>query len=99
MTAKIGGSSKPWTKRQTTRSSTLAAVATIAIGTVIASIAQVITRLRPSTSATAPVKGAVSAMAKELAVITALMRPALAPNSRASTGNSACGEYRLRNAQ
>jgi hypothetical protein len=99
VTANIGGSSRPWTKRQTMSSSTLAAVATIAIGTVIASIAQVITRLRPSTSATAPVNGAVSAMANELAVITALMRPALAPNSRASTGNSACGEYRFRNAQ
>ena len=48
----------------------------ITIGTVTANIAAVISRLRPSTSAAAPVKGAVSAIASVPAVIRALISPA-----------------------
>ena len=60
--------------------------------TTMAKLATVIRRLRPSTSASAPVKGAVSAMAAVGAVIMALMSPAPTPNSCESSGNSACGE-------
>src|ERR1700720_3666453 len=56
-------------------------------------------RLRPNTSAIAPVTGAVKATARVLAVMIVLIWAAVAPNSRESSGNSACGEYRLRNAQ
>ena len=70
-----------------------------AIGTATASMAAVMTRLRPSTSATAPVNGAVRAMASALAVMMVLISAAPTPNSRASAGSSACGEYRLRKAQ
>ena len=65
--------------------------ATITVGTVAANIAAVISRLRPSTSAAAPVNGAVSAMARVPAVIIALISPAPTPNARASSGSSACG--------
>ena len=44
-------------------------------------IAAVITRLRPSTSASAPVNGAVSAIASVDAVMVALTSAASAPNS------------------
>src|SRR6195256_1983003 len=56
-------------------------------------------RLRPNTSAIAPVTGAVKATARVLAVMIVLIWAAVAPNSRESSGNNACGEYRLRNAQ
>jgi hypothetical protein len=92
VTAKIGGSSSPCRKRQSTMPFTLVAVASITIGTAMTIIAVAITRLRPSTSATTPVNGAVNAMAMEVAVITELMRPAPTPNSCASAGSSACGE-------
>ena len=69
------------------------------IGSTTATIAAAMTRLRPSTSAIAPVNGAVSAMASVLAVMMVLIAAAPTPNSRASAGSSACGEYRLRKAQ
>ena len=50
------------------------------------------TRLRPSTSAIAPVNGAVSAIASVLAVMMVLISAAPTPNSRDSSGSSACGE-------
>jgi hypothetical protein len=55
-------------------------------------MAAVITRFLPSTSAIAPVNGAVKAMASALAVMIVLISAAPTPNSRASAGNSACGE-------
>ena len=63
-----------------------------AMGTTTASIAAAMTRFLPSTSAMAPVNGAVKAMASALAVMIALISATPAPNSRASAGNSACGE-------
>ena len=78
---------------------TSGASAAPAIGTATASMAAVMTRLRPNTSATAPVNGAVRAMASALAVMMVLISAAPTPNSRASAGSSACGEYRLRKAQ
>ena len=92
MTAKIGGSSSPWTKRHAISDCTSCASATPAIGSTTANIAAVMTRLRPSTSAIAPVNGAVSAMASVLAVMMVLMVAAPTPNSWASAGSSACGE-------
>ena len=50
------------------------------------------TRLRPSTSAAAPLNGAVSATASVPAVMVALMAAALTENSAASDGSSDCGE-------
>ena len=78
---------------------TSGASAAPAIGTATASMAAVMTRFRPNTSATAPVNGAVRAMASALAVMMVLISAAPTPNSRASAGSSACGEYRLRKAQ
>src|SRR5580704_10647442 len=69
----------------------------ITVGTTMANIATVIRRLRPTTSASAPVKGADNAIAAVPAVISALIAPAPTPNSCASSGSSACGEYRLTN--
>ena len=62
------------------------------VGTTMANIEAVISRLRPRTSASAPVNGAVSAIAAVAAVISALISPALTLNSCDSLGNSACGE-------
>src|SRR5258705_7391680 len=56
-------------------------------------------RLRPNTSAIAHVTGVVKATARVLAVMIVLIWAAVAPNSRESSGNSACGEYRLRKVQ
>src|SRR4249919_1898878 len=78
---------------------TSGASAAPAIGTATASIAAVITRFLPNTSATAPVNGAVRAMASALAVMMVLISAAPTPNSRARAGSSACGEDRLRKAQ
>ena len=61
----------------------------ISVGTTMANAAAVIRRLRPSTSASAPVKGAVTAMAALEAVISALISPAPTPNSCDSSGKSA----------
>ena len=58
----------------------------------MANMAAVISRLRPTTSASAPVNGAVSAIAPVPAVISPLISPAPTPNSCDSSGSSACGE-------
>jgi hypothetical protein len=79
-------------KRQTMIACTSAAVAIIRVGIASATIEAVITRLRPITSATAPLNGAVSATASVPAVMVALMTAALTENSAASDGSSACGE-------
>ena len=92
MTAKIDGNVSPWMKRQTMIDCTSGAVAIIRVGKASASIEAVITRLRPITSATAPLNGAVSATASVPAVMVALMTAALTENSDASDGSSACGE-------
>ena len=55
-------------------------------------IAATITRLRPSTSATAPVKGAVRATARVLTVMMVETSAALARNSSESKGRIDCGE-------
>ena len=89
---KIGGSSSPCTNRRITSCGTLEAKVMISVGTTTANAAAVIRRLRPRTSASAPVNGAVSAIAKVLAVISALISPAPTPNSCDSSGNSAWGE-------
>src|SRR6266508_2638534 len=67
------------------------------VGRISASMAAVITRLRPRTSATATVNGAVIATASALAVMTELISAAPTANSRAKVGNNACGAYRLMN--
>ena len=88
---KIGGNNSPCMKRQNTSCGTLVDSAMMSVGTITAKAAAVISRLRPRTSASAPVNGAVSAIASVLAVKSQLIcRPT--PNSRASSGNSACGE-------
>jgi hypothetical protein len=69
----------------------MVAIASINTGTVTANIAAVMSRLRPSTSAAAPVNGAVNAMARVLAVIMALICAAETLNSCASSGNKAWG--------
>ena len=92
MTVKIGGSNSPWMKRQKVSSGTPAENVMIRVGTTIANIAAVIRRLRPTTSASTPVNGAVKAMAAVLAVISALISPGPTPYSWASSGKSACGE-------
>jgi hypothetical protein len=75
VTAKIGGSNRPWMKRQKVSCATLPAKVMISIGTTTANIAAVIKRLRPATSASAPVNGAESAIAAVPAVINALISP------------------------
>ena len=74
------------------RAGTSAASAAPAIGTTTATIAVVMMRFLPRTSASAPVNGAVNAMAKVLAVMIALISAGPAPNSRERAGSSACGE-------
>src|SRR5580698_10633980 len=71
----------------------------ITVGTAIRNIAAVIRRFRPTISASTPVNGAVSAIAPVPAVISAEISPAPTWNSLASSGSSACGEYRLTKAQ
>jgi hypothetical protein len=63
-----------------------------AVGTATASMAATMTRFLPSTSASAPVNGALNAMASVLAVMMVLISAAPTPKSRASAGSSACGE-------
>jgi hypothetical protein len=92
VTAKIGGNNRPWAKRQAINAGTSVAKAAPAMGTTTASVAAVMTRFLPSTSATAPVNGAVSAIASALAVMIALISATPVPNSRASAGSSAWGE-------
>ena len=64
-------------------------------GTVNTSMAVTMTRLRPSTSATVPANGAISATASVLMVTMYDTSAALAPNSAVSSGRIGCGEYRL----
>jgi len=92
VTVKIGGTRSPCTKRKTTSCGTLDAKVISSVGTTMANIAAVIRRLRPRTSASAPVNGAVSAIATVAAVISELISPALTLNSCDSLGNRACGE-------
>jgi hypothetical protein len=73
VTAKIGGIIRPWMNRQTTSACRFGANATSTLGTSRASMATMITRRRPSTSAIAPVNGAVMAIASVVAVMTRLM--------------------------
>ena len=47
MTVKIGGTNRPWTKRQTTSCGTVAANVMITVGTVMANMAATISRLLP----------------------------------------------------
>jgi len=55
-------------------------------------MATVISRFRPVTSASAPLKGADNAIAAVPAVISALISPGPTWNSLASRGSSAWGE-------
>ena len=87
-----GGITKPWMKRQMMSACTSGAIAIIKVGTASATIDAVITRLRPITSATAPLNGAVSATASVPAVMVALMTAALTENATASDGSRDCGE-------
>src|ERR1051325_4449510 len=89
----------PCTKRHTAMVCTSWASVSSTVGTETANNAKAITRLRPNVSAIAPVTGAVSATASVLAVMIALISAAEAPNSRDSSGSSACGEERWRNVQ
>ena len=91
VTAKIGGSISPCTARQKISADRLVAIPTIKVGITSRNIAATITRLRPSTSATVPVKGAVTATAKVLTVMMADISAALALNSRDSSGRIDCG--------
>ena len=78
VTAKIGGSIMPCTARQKMSIGRFVARPTITVGMISANIAATITRLRPSTSAMAPVKGAVSATASVLTVMMVETSAALA---------------------
>ena len=62
------------------------------IGTTTASMAALMTRFLPSTSAIAPVNGAVMAIANVLAVMMLLISATPTPNSCDSAGSTACGE-------
>src|SRR4029077_6339534 len=99
MTAKIGGKTRPCTARQKISDVRLVERATITVGMTSTNIATMITRLRPRTSVTAPVKGAVSATARVLTVMMVETSAALAPNSFDNSGRIDCGEYRLMKAQ
>ena len=99
VTAKTGGITNPCTKRQKISSCSDGASAHITVGMPSSSMAVTMTRLRPSTSATVPVKGAVNATAKVLAVMMLAISAAPAPNSVANSGRIACGEYRLMKVQ
>src|SRR5476649_2220306 len=95
VTAKIGGITRPCTTLQKMISDREPARPAIKVGTTSANIAATITRFLPSTSATVPVNGAVSATARVLTVMMVETSAALAPNSADSSGRMACGAYRL----
>ena len=99
MTAKTGGSTSPCTARQKMSAGKLVANPSIMLGTTSTNIAATITRFLPSTSATAPVNGAVTATAKLLTVIMVATSAALALNSCESRGRIDCGAYKLTKAQ
>ena len=92
VTAKIGGSTRPCIARQKMSAERLGDRPTISVGNASRNMATTITRLRPSTSATAPVKGAVTATASVLTVMMVEISAAPAPNSWASSGRIDCGE-------
>lgn len=92
MTAKIGGSTRPCTARQKMSADRLVERPTITVGMTITNMAATITRLRPSTSATVPVKGAVSATASVLTVMMVEISAAPTPNSSDNRGKIDCGE-------
>ena len=91
MTAKIGGSTSPCTARQKMSAGRLSASPTITVGTISMNIATTITRLRPRTSAIAPVNGAVNATASVETVMMVETSAAPAPNSFDSSGRIDCG--------
>ena len=86
---------QPLHERQNTSADSVGAKAAISVGSVSTSMAVTITRLRPSTSATVPVNGAVNATASVLAVRMVEISAGPAPNCSDSSGRIACGEYRL----
>ena len=92
ITAKIGGSTRPCTARQKMIADRLVERPTMTVGMTSTNIATTMTRLRPSTSATVPVNGAVSATASVLTVIMVEIPAALAPNSSDNSGKIDCGE-------
>ena len=92
VTANTGGITSPCRKRQTISASRLVANAEKAVGIASTIMAVTMTRLRPSTSATVPENGAISATANVLAVMIAEMPSASTPNSFDSSGRIACGE-------
>src|SRR5437762_2005200 len=98
VTAKIGGSSSPCTKRQKMTWFSVGASAVMVAGISNSAIATTIRRFRPITSDSAPANGAVAATAKVPAVIIRLASAAPTPYSRAIIGSTACGAYRCRNA-
>ncbi len=83
---------RPCTARQKIICESEVDSAIISVGTASTNSAATITRFRPSTSATAPVKGAVIATASVLTVMMCETSAALAPNSPDSSGSTACGE-------
>ncbi len=92
MTAKIGGSTRPCTARQKISADRLGDSPTITVGTTSTNMAATITRFRPSTSAIAPVNGAVTATASVDTVMMVETWAALAWNSPDSSGRIDCGE-------
>ena len=91
VTAKIGGSSSPWTKRQKMTWFSVGASAVMVAGMSSSAIATTIRRFRPITSDSAPVNGAVAATASVPAVMIRLASAAPTPYSRAIIGSTACG--------
>jgi hypothetical protein len=88
---KIGGSSRPWTKRQKITWFSVGASAVMAAGMMSSAMAMTMTRRRPSTSDSAPVNGAVTATASVPAVMIRLASAAPTPYSCAIIGSTDCG--------
>ncbi len=99
MTAKTPGAARPCTKRQKIIADKFGDSATITVGIASITMATTMTRLRPSTSATVPANGAISATASVLAVMMVAISAGPTPNSCDSSGRMACGEYMLTNVQ
>ncbi len=99
VTAKIGGSSNPWTKRQNTSSPIEPLSGIAAVGMTISAMAPAMIRLRPSTSAIMPTKGAPKATAKVVAPMLRLTSAGLASKSRVKSGSSGWVAYKLMKAQ
>ena len=77
--AKIAGKIMPCTKRQKRSSGRLAESEAKNVGMAIRTIAGTITRLRPRRSAKMPIKGAVKATPRLVALTVMLTSPVLAP--------------------